>query len=447
MDAQTPSPTPPPGCPAHGPGGRVPLYGPTFDADPQAYYALLRQYGPTAPVELAPGVEATLVTDHATALKVLRDTATYRKDARRWRDLMTGRIPADNPAVPLLAHRPNCMFADGGEHQRLRRAVTDSMAHVDFHRLTTVTGQATDYLIAQFSSRGSADLMADYARQLPLLVFNELFGCPAEIGDRVVFGISGMFDGVNAEESAHVLHGAVAELVALKRAYPGDDVASWMAQHRAALSDEEMTHQLSLLLGASAEPLRNLIGNTLHLLLTRRREAYEDVRQILNDTLWENPPVANFAPHYPVTDTVLAGQKLAAGDLVLIGFAAANTGLALMDAIRAGSSQGSLAWSAGPHACPSKDVAQHVTIVALEKLLARVPDIELAVPANLLTWRPGPFHRALNQLPVRFEPVQPLRSSGPPVPPATPGQGAGAAPHRKQQEGGKWSQFLAWLTG
>jgi len=37
--------------------------------------------------------------------------------------------------------------------------------------------------------------------------------------------------------------------------------------------------------------------------------------------------------------------------------------------------------------------------------------MELAVPASLLTWRPGPFHRALAALPVNFpSPVTPVRT-------------------------------------
>lgn len=73
--------TPPLGCPAHANGTNiaVPLYGPEFAADPESTYALLRRYGPAAPVELAPGVRATLVTSYNTALKVLRTPRYFRR--------------------------------------------------------------------------------------------------------------------------------------------------------------------------------------------------------------------------------------------------------------------------------------------------------------------------------------------------------------------------------
>ncbi|MFC7220888.1 cytochrome P450 [Streptomyces polyrhachis] len=446
MDAQSTTPVPPPGCPAHHSGGRVPLYGPEFAADPQAYYTYM-SHEPTSAVELAPGVEATLVTDYSAALRLLQDSGSFRKDARRWRDFNEGGVSPDSPVLPLLVYRPNCMFSDGAEHLRLRQAVTDSMARVDSRRLSRSTEQIADYLIAQFSSRGSADLLAGYAKLLPLFVFNELFGCPADVGDRVLFGISGMFDGVNAEQATGVFFQAVGELVALKRTTPGDDVTSWLMQHQAGLTDEEMVHQLALLLGAGAEPLRNLLGNTLHRLLTD--DAYADkgglIEEALDDTLWKNPPITNYAPHYPAADMEFAGRKLRAGDLVMVSFAAANAGPAL-SASRQARSRAHLAWSAGPHACPSKEPARLITITALERLLNRLPDVELAVPEESLTWRPGPFSRALAALPAKFTALQP--ASGPQAAPPAQASGsdghAGTAP--KPERDGRWSQFLTWLT-
>ncbi|MFH8798986.1 cytochrome P450 [Streptomyces sp. NPDC017936] len=447
MDQPT-APVPPPGCPAHHTGGRVPLYGPEFAADPQAYYTYLRHFGPTAPVELAPGVEATLVTDYAAALQLLQDSGSFRKDARRWRDFNEGRIAPDSPVAPVLAYRPNCMFSDGAEHLRLRQAVTDSMARVDSRRVSQSTEQVSDYLISQFGSRGSVDLLGDYAKQLPLFVFNEIFGCPADIGDRVVYGINGMFDGVNAEQAMGVLFEAVGQLVALKRARPGDDVTSWLMEHPARLTDEEMVHQLALLLVGGNEPLRNLIGNTLHRLLTHDAYAHQGglIDEAIDDTLWENPPMQNLAPHYPASDMEFAGQKLQAGDLVLVSFAAANTGPALTAARQAGSNRAHLAWSAGPHACPSKDPARQITVTAIENLLNKLPDVELAVPEASLVWRPGPFNRGLTALPARFTPV-----AAAPRPAARARTEAPARPEPAQQSGrraerGVWSQFLNWLT-
>jgi hypothetical protein len=89
---------------------------------------------------------------------------------------------------------------------------------------------------------------------------------------------------------------------------------------------------------------------------------------------------------------------------VVISFAAANTDPALMSENRAGN-RAHLAWSAGAHTCPAQGQARLIASVAIEKVLDGLPDLELAVPVDQLQWRPGPFHRALVSLPVRFPPV------------------------------------------
>ncbi|MEW2487255.1 cytochrome P450 [Streptomyces sp. NPDC048411] len=443
---------PPPGCPAHHGGKSVPLHGPEFAAAPDAFYGHLREYGPAGPVELSPGVQASLVTDYSAALHVLQNPDVFARDSRRWRAVNEGLVPMDSPVLPMMLYRPNCLFTDGAEHMRLRQAVTDSLARVDTHRMTRHVDRVAAYLIAQFNGRGRADLITDFAQLLPLLVFNDLFGCPAEIGDRLVFGISCLFDGVDVEQANQILTESLFELVTLKRAEPGEDVTSWLMQHEAGLTDEEMIHQLVMLIGAGTEPTQNIIANALRLLLSDDKYAGGHhsagllVEDAINDVLWNSPPIANYAAHYPVHDVDLGGVELAAGNPVLISFAAANTDPALSMSRQTLSKRAHLAWGAGPHACPAKDPALLIAVQAIEKLLNSLPDIDLAVPADMLSWRPGPFHRALKSLPARFTPERRERRGAAPSATAirtqenAPFRDSGNAP----QKGSWWSGFLAW---
>lgn len=452
MDPHADFLTPPPGCPAHqGDGGPVPLYGPDFAADPESFYQLLRQYGPVAPVEAAPGVPATLVTEYAAALRVLQNPGLYSKDGRRWRDLNEGRIPADSPIVPMIGYRPNAMFSDGAEHLRLRQAITDSLSKVDSHLLTRHVDRVSTYLVGQFSARGSADLLNEYAKLMSLLVFNELFGCTPEIGDQLLAGMSGLFDGIDAENANQDILESMMALVAHKRAHPGQDVTSWMMAHPAQLNDEEMLHQLILLGGAGTEPTRNLIANGLLLVLSDERYFGGQhgsgllVEDALDEVLWNNPPVANYAAHYPVQDTELGDVKVSAGDLMMISFAGANSDPALSSARQTLSKRAHLGWGAGPHACPAKDPAQLIAVTAIEKLLNQLPDIELSVPTDSLTWRTGIFHRALVTLPAHFTPVRAVRRpSGTPVPQQQQAGGPQGHPGGRGK-GGWWSNFLTWF--
>ncbi|MGW7753613.1 cytochrome P450 [Streptomyces violaceusniger] len=405
-------PTPPPGCPAH--SGRAPagerlesLHGPEFAADPAATYARLREHGHIAPVELSPGVPVSLVTSYQTALDILRSPETFAKDARHWQALADGTIPLDNPVVPMMMYRPNALCSDGEAHHRLRAAISDTLDRLDIHALRRYVERSADFLIDLFGPKGEADLLKEYSARLPLLVFNQLFGCPPELSDKLVRALSALFDITEDSEQANVLLAeTLFELIALKRATPGPDMTSWLIAHPSELTDEELVHQIVVLVGAGTQPQQNLICNGLLLLLSDERFAGALaggtmlIEDALNEVLWKDPPLANFCIHYPRHEVTVDGHRLPKGEPVVISLAAANNDPYLLSNRRG--NRAHLAWSAGPHTCPAKDPAQVIAAVAVEKLLDRLPDLELAVPAEQLEWRPGPFHRALAALPVRF---------------------------------------------
>jgi hypothetical protein len=159
--------------------------------------------------------------------------------------------------------------------------------------------------------------------------------------------------------------------------------------------------------------------------------------------------------HYPRHDVVYEGTLLRAGDPLVVSLAAANTDPALMSSQRTGN-RAHLAWSAGPHTCPAQGPARLIAAVAIEKLLDRIPDIELTVPVEELRWRPGPFHRALAALPVRFPPAP----AAPPAPaigrseggrqtsavefPAPAAEPWVPAPDRPRS---RWARSAAWWRG
>ncbi|MFE9566749.1 cytochrome P450 [Streptomyces sp. NPDC006487] len=449
----------PPGCPAH---GNVQMYGSAFGADPDGHYAQLRPYGPSAPVDIAPDVQVELVTSYDAALYVLQNPASFVRDSRRWNALSEGRVPADSPALPMMGYRPNALMSDGAAHARLRRAVTDSLATVNEHQLIRQTQQSANYLISQFSTdiRGQAELMAEYAQPLPLLVFSDLFGCPPEIGDRVIAGISGLFEGKPGSDE--VLGGALTELIALKRRRPTDDLTTRLMEHSAQLSDEEVLHQLVTLLSGGTAPLAAAIGTSSALYLGEDWQAGLPVEDAVSRTLWNFAPIANYAAHYPTHDVEIGGRLVRANDPVLVSFAAANTDPKLTEHREQLSAKAHLAFGAGPHACPAKDPAFMMAVTAVETLLNQLHDVELRVPFKSLTWAPNPWSRSLVTLPIGFTPRTVPQAAGSAAPAgANPGRmpqqqaaapanagpsrtNAGAAP---QPKGGLFSRFLAWTRG
>ncbi|MDQ1050918.1 cytochrome P450 [Streptomyces sp. V4I2] len=449
----------PAGCPAH---QNVQLFGPEFGADPERHYAHLRSTGPSAPVDIAPGVQVELVTSYDAALYILQNPAWFVRDSRRWKALNEGRVPEDSPALPMMGYRPNALFSDGAAHARLRQAVTDSLATVDELQLVRQTQQSADYLISQFSAepRGQAELMADYAQPLPLLVFSDLFGCPPEIGDRVIVGISGIFEGTAGADQ--VLGGALAELIALKRRQPGEDLTTRLMQHSAELTDEEVLHQLVTLLSGGTAPLSATIGTSSALYLSEDWQVGLPVEDAVSQTLWKYAPIANYAAHYPTQDVELGGRTLAADEPVLISFAAANNDPKLTKHREQLSAKAHLAFGAGPHGCPAKDPAFMIAVTAVETLLNRLPDVEMRVAFKELAWVPAPWSRSLVTIPVRFSPRTVTSAAAAPVKPvdartgqlsAPAAQPSAASASRKaahaapQPKGGLFSRFLAWTRG
>jgi cytochrome P450 len=413
-------------APRSGIPAKCPMYSPDFAANPHATYDRLRANGPAGPVELAPQVDANLVTDYHTALKVLQNTSDFVRDPRRWKALNEGRVPMDSPVLPMMMYRPNTLFTDGAVHLRLRKAVTDSLDRVNLGRLRRDVEPVAAFLIDQFSERGRADLLNDYAKLLPLLIFNRLLGCPADLGDRLTSAIAAIFDGRDVVRANEELTRCFMELITLKRRTPGEDVTSWLIQHPSGLNDQELTDQLLVLMAAGVEPERNLISSSLLLLLTSQasgRGAGLLTEEAVERVLWDHPPIANYATHYPVHDVDLGGVVVEAGTPLVISFAAANSDPALKDARLARSKEAHLAWGAGAHSCPAKSPAQVIALAAIEAILNALPDLTLAVPARELQWRPGPFHRALEALPVQFTPTPGTRvaSLRPQVPAPAPG--------------------------
>ncbi len=398
------------GSPIDSDGPRIPMYTEEFAADPHAVYReMRRRFGSLAPVELAPDVPATLVVGYRTAVRILNDPEHFPADPRTWQKT----APADSPVMPMLEWRPNALRSAGLEHTRYREANVAAVNAIDLHALHAVVERIAVPLINQFCESGEADLQAQYAFPLAFEAINALLGCPPEIGQRIAEGMAAIWDGVNADKGNLMLSEAVLELVLLKRDQPGDDIVSRLVAHPAALTDEEMLHQIVTLYGAGIEPAQNLITNTLLLMFTDERFAGGllggalSSRDAIDEVLFTDPPAANYCVSYPRQPILIDDVWLPAHQPVVISMAACNNDPAV-GARRFTDNRSHLAWSIGPHACPARSPAYLIAQDAIDQLLDALPEIRLAVPGSELRWRPGPFHRALAALPVVFPPSPPL---------------------------------------
>lgn len=127
------------------------MYTQEFAADPHAAYRRMRdEHGGLVPVELFPGFNATLVVNHATALRILNDPVNFPADPRKWQQS----VPADCPILPMVGYRENALRSAGREHARYRASNVDALRGVALHGMEWAVRRAARQAISSFCERG-----------------------------------------------------------------------------------------------------------------------------------------------------------------------------------------------------------------------------------------------------------------------------------------------------
>ncbi|GAA1182126.1 cytochrome P450 [Streptomyces hebeiensis] len=407
---------PPPGCPAHQGPAVVRLGDPVFQTDPtRAYREMRRDHGPVVPIVLEGGVPAWLVIGYRELHQLLADPVLFSRDSDLWNQW--DRIPADWPLRPSIGQKQPSILYTVGERHRVRSAMlSDALEEVDPFALRRYAELYADELVDGFCTEGRADIVHRYAALLPVRVLAKVFGFADELGPGLVTALNDMMDGgARALAGQRHLATSMGELLAGKRAAPGDDVASLLLENTHGFTDEEISEDLMVLVTAGHQPTADWIGNSLRLMLTDERFAVSlaggrhSVAEAMNEVLWEDTPSQNIAGRWATRDTSIGDRLIKAGDMLVLGFAGANfdpqvrtDGSALT-----GGNNAFFSFGHGEHRCPfpAQETAEVIARTAIEVLLDRLPDLDLAVPESALTWRPSPFMRGLTSLPVTFTPA------------------------------------------
>ncbi|UOX91595.1 cytochrome P450 [Amycolatopsis sp. FBCC-B4732] len=321
------------------------------------------------------------------------------------------------PGIPehCLAYMRTMAEQDGPEHLRLRRLVapafTPKRAAQLRPRLAAVTQGLLDALPAQ-AEDGVVDLVAHFARPLPMDVICELTGIPEadrprwrEYGAAVASGVGPDF----ATAIPAIIEGAK-EAVARSRAHPGDDLIGDLvrAQDDDRLTDTELVTLVWHLVLAGQTPV-NLIANAVEALL-RHPDQLDLLRAepgrwpgAVEELMRFCSPQLLTTPRFACEDVEIDGELIRAGERVTAAMVAADRdprvfdGADRLDVTRTGPAQ--LGFSHGPHFCLGASIARVETEVALSLLFARFPDLALAgdVPRapDGGTWRPARLLLAL----------------------------------------------------
>lgn len=400
---------------------RVPIYDWGFAQNPHRYYEFMRdQYSdrPLIPVWIAEGIPATLVIKYETARRILHDPAHFAADPRSWQ----AKLPTDRRLdfLPMVEYRSNALRSNGDspEHKRYREATQFALSKVNqFALLDRLEVEAHD-LINEFCTAGATpdqplDLIGHYVSQLTFRMLNYMVGSPPEIMARIAKASADLFEGQDTAKTNAELGSALLDLITLRREHPGDDITTRLIEHESELTDEEIAQQLVTCLSAGSQIPADLGGSVIALQLATPMLERPLTRTAINKVLVTNPPLANYQLTYPKQPIAIDGVWLPADEPVIVSLAACTSDRR-MDIGDYSSDGWHAGFGFGPHECPHQAQTISVGIVEglVDWLFDILPEIQLAVPYESLVWRPGPFARGIQVLPVTF-PATPRASARP----------------------------------
>ena len=388
-------------------------FSPEVAANPFPYYARLREEAPVHPVgkrlwavsryeDVSTVLRSPVFSASATRLMMMGglasrmqiDEATLLEERRRvHRELGLGsRLGTEE------GWNENSLISlDPPQHDAVRNIVNRGFTPRRVARLAPRIREIADGLVDDIVARGEElDLTADVSTPLPVQVMAELLGVdPADAddfkrwSDVVISGITGDMAVEGPAPLLRTLDELAAyflEVVEQRRREPRDDLISVLvaAEDSETLSPVETVNFATLLLAAGNETTMHLIDNAM-LALLEHPEQHQKVAadlslvpRLVEETLrWDGP--VQLAFREATRDVEIAGTLIPRGDIAIALFGSANRDDRQFpdgerfDIFR--DTQGHMGFGFGVHFCLGASLARLEAQIALETLLARLPNL------------------------------------------------------------------------
>jgi cytochrome P450 family 142 subfamily A polypeptide 1 len=185
-----------------------------------------------------------------------------------------------------------------------------------------------------------------------------------------------------------------------------------------SLDDASLVHETLLILIGGDETTRHVISGGVEELLAhpdQHAKLAADPDGLMQGAVEEMlrwvSPIKNMA-RTATHDVELAGAQIQAGQEILLLYPSANRDEAVFedpetfDITR--SPNPHMAFGFGAHFCLGNQLARLELRVMVERLLARLPDLHLAVARDELPRRKANFISGIEEMPVEFTPTPPL---------------------------------------
>lgn len=371
--------------------------------DLQEQARVLRARGSVVPARWPGGVECWAVVGYA-ELEAALTQPVFARSPAHWRALRDGEIPADWPMTAHLT-RQWMLTADGTDHTRLRRVAAGAFAPRQVKTLSpSVTGAVGRLLDGIDPAARPVDLRTEFALPLALDVLCSLLAVPDEERPQATSLVfRALSRAALTPQESSLLNAEIRAYLDLLLERPvgeeGGLVAALIESADSAdgLSRQEARDTLWLFLAAGFDTTVAALVNTVRALLEHPAELARALDgtvhwdQVVEAGLRYDSSVFALPFAFPREDVTLGGQRIRAGDALLLCYSAANRdpsrGGGLFRLTEGGGPH--LAFGRGPHFCVGAPLARLQLRTALSALFTRFPTLRLAAapgpPTSSLT--------------------------------------------------------------
>ncbi len=305
-------------------------------------------------------------------------------------------IRATDPQLPNPIEPPAMIAVDPPHHTRYRKLVAREFTPRAVRRLTDRIDEVTGELLDALAARNSADLIADFAAELPAAIISEMLGVPADVRARMLAageaGAALLDVGISwrayrrAQEGLRDSRDFLEEHLDRLRAEPGENILSALVTG-GQLTRQELMYSAALIAGAGFETTVNLIGNGV-VALHRNPEQLELLRarpglwaDAVEEILRFDSPV-QLTARKALRDMEIDGHVIARGEMITMLVGGANRDPEVFanpnafDVTRP-NSRDHVSFSSGVHSCLGATLARTEGAIALRSLHERFPELRI----------------------------------------------------------------------
>ncbi len=332
------------------------------------------------------------------------------------------------PKFPPL---PMMIDFDAPEHVRRRRLVSEGFTPKRVRAMEDKLRIVCDAIIDKVCEQGTCDFVQDVAAPLPLIMIGDMLGVAPEDRDDLLRWSDDMLKGQGSPDPEAMIRATDAFIgysdyihpVLDERRSSGDteDLVGVLCHAEIdgdSLDDDSLVHETLLILIGGDETTRHVISGGVEELLAHP----DQVAQLAADPAGLMPgaveemlrwvsPIKNMA-RTATRDVELDGALIREGQELLLLYPSANRDEAVFenpdtfDITR--SPNPHIAFGFGAHFCLGNQLARLELRVMVERVLARMPDLGLAVERGALDRRVANFISGIEQMPVAFTPSPPV---------------------------------------